>query len=495
MATFSFRSPFTLIPTRLLLLLLLILIFISPVRQNTLPHHLSSSSTPPSTPKSPIQSNPRNAPVSLSFATAPLMPETSMDAPPSTSFTSKPTNSIARQITEKFSTTERIEQDLGRARAAIRKAIRTLNYTSDKEEIYVPTGPVYRNAYAFHQSHIEMVKRFKVWVYREGELPMAHIGPLSYIYSIGGQFMDEMERGDSPFLASHPDEAHAFFVPLSISKITDCFAVLDPRTFFDRMIRIFTDYVHVVADKYPYWNRSSGGDHFMVSCHDWAPLIDRHDHKLYKNFIRVLCNANTSEGFKPMRDVSLPEFNLKGHPLYNLGPTRYGVAPSERTILAFFAGAAHGDIRDILFLHWKEKDDEVQVYENLPKKKNYHKLMGQSKYCLCPSGSEVASPRVVEAMYQECVPVIISDYYTLPFSDVLDWSKFSVFVPPKRIPEIKTILKGISQRKYLTLQKRVTQVARHFELNRPSKPFDVIHMVLHSVWLRRLNIMLTEHVY
>ncbi|XP_042986646.1 probable glycosyltransferase At5g20260 isoform X2 [Carya illinoinensis] len=340
-----------------------------------------------------------------------------------------------------------------------------------------------------------MVKRFKVWVYREGELPMAHIGPLSYIYSIGGQFMDEMERGDSPFLASHPDEAHAFFVPLSISKITDCFAVLDPRTFFDRMIRIFTDYVHVVADKYPYWNRSSGGDHFMVSCHDWAPLIDRHDHKLYKNFIRVLCNANTSEGFKPMRDVSLPEFNLKGHPLYNLGPTRYGVAPSERTILAFFAGAAHGDIRDILFLHWKEKDDEVQVYENLPKKKNYHKLMGQSKYCLCPSGSEVASPRVVEAMYQECVPVIISDYYTLPFSDVLDWSKFSVFVPPKRIPEIKTILKGISQRKYLTLQKRVTQVARHFELNRPSKPFDVIHMVLHSVWLRRLNIMLTEHVY
>lgn len=54
-------------------------------------------------------------------------------------------------LQEKSSTTERIEQDLGRARAAIRKAILTQNYTSDKEEIYVPTGPVYRNAYAFHQ--------------------------------------------------------------------------------------------------------------------------------------------------------------------------------------------------------------------------------------------------------------------------------------------------------------------------------------------------------
>ena len=226
-----------------------------------------------------------------------------------------------------------------------------------------------------------------------------------------------------------------------------------------------------------------------------APLLVTYDPKFYKNFIRVLCNANTSEGFEPIRDVSLPEFNLKGYPLFNLGPPRHGLRPSKRTVLAFFAGAAHGDIRDMLFQHWKDKDDEVQVYENLPKEKNYHQLMGQTKFCLCPSGSEVASPRVVEAMYQECVPVIISDYYTLPFSDVLDWRKFAVFIPPKRIPEIKTILKGISQNKYLTLQNRVKQVARHFELNRPAKPYDVIHMVLHSVWLRRLNIRLTRNVY
>jgi xylogalacturonan beta-1,3-xylosyltransferase len=226
-----------------------------------------------------------------------------------------------------------------------------------------------------------------------------------------------------------------------------------------------------------------------------APLIVRYDPKLYQNFIRVLCNANTSEGFKPIRDVSLPEFNLKGHHNPNLGPPRLSLPPTNRTILAFFAGAAHGNIRKMLFEHWKDKDGQVQVYENLPKEKNYHKLMGQTKFCLCPSGSEVASPRVVEAMYQECVPVIISDFYTLPFSDVLDWSKFAVFIPPKRIPEIKMILEGISQRRYLILQKRVKQVARHFELNRPAKPFDVIHMVLHSIWLRRLNIKLTHNVY
>lgn len=46
---------------------------------------------------------------------------------------------------------EKIETDLAQARAAIRRAIRTRNYTSDREEKYIPTGSVYRNSFAFHQ--------------------------------------------------------------------------------------------------------------------------------------------------------------------------------------------------------------------------------------------------------------------------------------------------------------------------------------------------------
>ncbi|KAG9448485.1 hypothetical protein H6P81_008450 [Aristolochia fimbriata] len=384
---------------------------------------------------------------------------------------------------------DRIEAGLARARAAIRRAVLYRNYSGDTDPSFRPSSSIYRNPYAFHQSYMEMEKRFKVWSYREGEPPLVHDGPVNNIYSTEGQFIDEMDDRNSPFAAKTPEEAHAFFIPFSVAKVI--WYLYKPLLTYSReqLQRVVTDYVHVVSTKYPFWNRSLGGDHFMVSCHDWAPDVTKASPELYKNFIRVLCNANTSEGFRPGRDATLPEINLQfGH----LSAPSRGLSPSKRTILAFFAGGAHGYIRKVLMEHWKDKDGDVQVHEYLPKGVDYTKQMWSSKFCLCPSGYEVASPRVVEAIYAGCVPVLISDHYVPPFNDVLDWSKFSVQIPVERIPEIKTILQGISTRRYLNLQRRVMQAQKHFVVNRPSQRYDVTHMVLHSVWLRRLNLRLSN---
>ncbi|KAL9255141.1 putative glycosyltransferase [Drosera capensis] len=338
-----------------------------------------------------------------------------------------------------------------------------------------------------------MMKTFKIWTYKEGDLPMFHEGPLNNIYGIGGRFILEMEGemmshvDSSWFRAKNPDEAHVFFLPFSVAKMVQF--LYRPLVSYSRgpLYRVVLDYVNVVAERYPYWNRSRGADHFMVSCHDWAPEVSDADPKLLKNLIRGLCNANISEGFRPNIDVSIPEINI---PVGQLGPPDLGVRPSRRQTLAFFAGGAHGHIRRVLFEHWKGRDDEVRVYERLPKNIPYFKLLGESKFCLCPSGYEVASPRIVEAIRAECIPVIISDNYSLPFRDVLDWSQFSISVSVEKIPEIKTILKGVSARKYLRLLRGVRSVKRHFTINRPSEPYDLLHMVIHSIWLRRLDFRL-----
>ncbi|KAL7168465.1 hypothetical protein ACSBR2_038827 [Camellia fascicularis] len=393
--------------------------------------------------------------------------------------------SDSTSTTKKKRGVEGVEEDLAQARAAINQAIRMRSH--GREDRFIPRGSIYRNSYAFHQSHIEMVKRFKVWTYREGEQPLVHAGPCKDIYAIEGQFIAEMESETNPFMASHPDEAHAFFIPISVANIVDF--VYMPITNYsrDQLQNVVSDYISVVGNKYPYWNRSNGADHFMVSCHDWGPDVSSGNPQFFKNFIRVLCNANTSESFQLGRDVPMPE--VYG-PAHRLASPNYGQPPNNRPILAFFAGGAHGEIREMLLDHWKGKDNEVIVHEYLPKGQNYTKLMGQSKFCLCPSGFEVASARVVEAIYAGCIPVIISNNYVLPLSDVFDWSQFSVSVSVDKIPEIKTILQAIPDWKYLKMQKRVRGLLRHFLLNRPSRPFDVIHMILHSVWLRRLNFKL-----
>lgn len=91
-----------------------------------------------------------------------------------------------------------------------------------------------------------------------------------------------------------------------------------------------------------------------------------------------------------------------------------------------------------------------------------------------------------------CIPVLIKDGYVVPFSDVLNWKSFSVEIPVKDIPNMKKILMGISQRQYIRMQRRGIQVRRHFEVNSPPKRFDVFHMILHSIWLRRLNIRVND---
>ncbi|CAL0330474.1 unnamed protein product [Lupinus luteus] len=334
-----------------------------------------------------------------------------------------------------------------------------------------------------------MLKRFKIWTYKEGEPPLAHDGPMASIYGIDGHFMTEVENRSSPFRARHPEEAHVFMLPISVVNIVHY--LYRPLITFSRaqLLRVTIDYKNIIARKYPYWNRSSGADHFIASCHDWAPDISRKrsGRVIFKNIIRVLCNADTSREFNPVKDVSIPEMNLLGVEL-----TSSGQDPNHRSILAFFAGGVHGSVRKVFLKHWKGKDEEIKVYEELPKDFNYYDLMRSSKFCLCPSGYEVASPRLVESINTGCVPVIISDYYYLPFSDVLDWSKFSLHIPSERIPEIKTILKNVSHARYLKMQERVIQVQRHFMLNHPAKPFDVFHMILHSIWLRRLNIKVSS---
>jgi len=206
------------------------------------------------------------------------------------------------------------------------------------------------------------------------------------------------------------------------------------------------------------------------------------------NCIRALCNADVKEGFKFGKDVSLPETYVRkaADPVRGVG----GRAPSKRKTLAFFAGNMHGYLRPILLQYWGNKNDpDMQIFATLPRSKgnrNYIEYMKSSKYCICARGYEVNSPRVVEAVFYGCVPVIISDNFVPPFLETLNWESFAVFVAEKDIPNLKNILLSIPQKNYFRMHMRVRKVQQHFLWHPQPVKYDLFHMILHSIWYNRV---------
>uniref|UniRef100_A0ACD5V6I1 Uncharacterized protein n=1 Tax=Avena sativa TaxID=4498 RepID=A0ACD5V6I1_AVESA len=80
--------------------------------------------------------------------------------------------------------------------------------------------------------------------------------------------------------------------------------------------------------------------------------------------------------------------------------------------------------------------------------------------------------------------VILSNYYDLPFNDVLDWRKFAVVLKERDVYELKSILKSKSQEEFVALHKSLVQVQKHFVWHSPPVPYDAFHMVMYELWLR-----------
>ncbi|PIN10536.1 Acetylglucosaminyltransferase EXT1/exostosin 1 [Handroanthus impetiginosus] len=341
--------------------------------------------------------------------------------------------------------------------------------------------PVYRNISKFKRSYELMEKMLRVYIYKEGEKPIFHESILEGIYASEGWFLKLLES-NKIYVAEDPKKAHLFYLPFS-SRLLQLTLYVRSSHSRNNLIEFMKNYVEMLIQKYPFWNRTNGEDHFLAGCHDWAPAETR---GRMLNCLRALCNADIKAGFVIGKDVSLPTVYVRSakNPLSDVG----GESPAKRPILAFFAGYMHGNVRPTLLKFWG-KDTDMKILGRIPHvkgNKNYIEHMKTSKYCVCARGYAVHSPRVVESILYECVPVIISDNYVPPFVEVLNWKSFAVFILEKDIPDLKKILLSISEDKYLEMLNGVKEVQKHFLWHAEPVKYDLFHMILHSVWYNRV---------
>ncbi|KAL4599718.1 hypothetical protein ACB092_11G146300, partial [Castanea dentata] len=158
----------------------------------------------------------------------------------------------------------------------------------------------------------------------------------------------------------------------------------------------------------------------------------------------------------------------------------------NRTKLGFWAGHRNSKIRVILARVW-ENDTELDISNNRINRAIgplvYQKRFYSTKFSICPGGSQVNSARIADSIHYGCVPVILLNYYDLPFNDIIDWQKFAVVLEEHDVYWLKQILKDIADAEFVALHKNLVKVQKHFQWNSPPNRYAAFHMVMYELWL------------
>lgn len=91
-------------------------------------------------------------------------------------------------------------------------------------------------------------------------------------------------------------------------------------------------------------------------------------------------------------------------------------------------------------------DDPRHIHKRCKGKTTYHypDILQHATFCLVIRGVRLGQSTLMDALMMGCIPVIVSDDYILPFTDVLDWKRAAVRIVESEIHRIPAVLKEIS---------------------------------------------------
>ncbi|KAL8554906.1 hypothetical protein ACS0TY_002909 [Phlomoides rotata] len=335
----------------------------------------------------------------------------------------------------------------------------------DVRKIY---DDVYHSEEIFRINYAEMEKKLKIYIYPQGKKCSNYEDTFGN-YASEGYFFKNIR--ESNFSTDDPDQALLFFIPISLQRLHQ------KELSYEEVGKKAEKCVKNLIIKYPYWNRTLGADHFILTCLDY----DVHIPILVKNTIRIVCSStydSDASRFIPHKDISLPSVMKRFYK-----PSR-GNDLHKRQILGFWAGVCNSDTRKRMVDIWGD-DVDLNIQNTTVHVQGRMKNVYRAKFCICPVGSRITNSRITLAIHHGCVPVIIDDYLDLPFHDILDWEKFSVVLRERDVFVLKGILSIIGADDYTRMYTNLMEVKKHFEWNTPPVKYDAFHMVMYDLWLRR----------
>ena len=153
--------------------------------------------------------------------------------------------------------------------------------------------------------------------------------------------------------------------------------------------------------------------------------------------------------------------------------------PRNKSILASFIGNLNNHpIRQRMERMFRDKSDiiiEQGNFKDPDNQQRFEYLLSNSTFALCPRGVGSGSYRLLESLQYGCVPVYISDVFSLPFPKDIDWKGCVIMIKPQDLPTLYTKLQKMNPKllhaykikgkkayeKYLTMEKTCENMLKY----------------------------------
>ncbi|XP_068505449.1 exostosin-1 isoform X3 [Syngnathus scovelli] len=251
----------------------------------------------------------------------------------------------------------------------------------------------------------------------------------------------------------------------------------------DRLSPQFVQNARTRIQSLPTWN--DGRNHLIFNLYSgtWPDYTEDLGFEVGQAML-AKASANVAN-FRPNFDISIPLFS-KDHPLKAGGtggadgasardsPTS---SSSSRRYLLVFKGKRYltgigSETRNALYhIHnaddivllttckhgkdWEKHKDSRCDHDNREYAKfDYQELLHNSTFCLVPRGRRLGSFRFLEALQAACIPVILSNGWELPFSEVIDWRKAAVLGDERLLLQVPSMTRSVGRDRILVLRQQ-----------------------------------------
>eukprot|EP00397_Hematodinium_sp_SG-2012_P040446 GEMP01044320.1.p1 GENE.GEMP01044320.1~~GEMP01044320.1.p1 ORF type:complete len:357 (+),score=33.93 GEMP01044320.1:672-1742(+) len=294
------------------------------------------------------------------------------------------------------------------------------------------------------------LRKYRCWLHSRRVLRFAPAGS-------GVQLHDWMTM--SHLRTPDPEEADFFFVPgYAICIFEGGFL---PYSGVDAVYR-------ELIPSLPYFHRHEGRDHVFTFTSGLSVNVFKSWRDYIPNSIFLTPETSVfndvrqgSTPFDTWKDIAVPGFLMLEE---GISLVRMAQPLSNRPLLSVFFGRIDPSRGkhptrphevDIRVEIAKLESEDLFIGQNLSMVE-VHQKMGQTKFCLIPKGKSAWSLRLYEALFANCVPVVLSDYWELPFENFINFSSFIIKWPTSGIGKLLSYLREVPDK----VIERYMEVAR-----------------------------------